>query len=292
LPEFEVDARDAHAWPELYFQGIGWVPFEPTPSRGVVPAYATEAATPSGASTNERNDALTPGERSTPAPVPTTAPVPLPGAGAPAGPDARPAQTLYGAGLVLLLALLAASPRLVRSGVRRRRLRTGSRGDGGAPAGSVLPAWAELRDLATDYGVAPRASETPRHFSARLRASGALGAPGGADAPGQRAAAALTSDFERERYGRPAGKPENPEADDTGGAAAARIALVQAALRSNAKLPVRLRADWLPPSVFSGWRRALPASRGVLARTAKRTRRGLAESWLRIRAAVRRVRRG
>ena len=37
LPEYEVDARDAHAWPELYFQGVGWVPFEPTPSRGVVP---------------------------------------------------------------------------------------------------------------------------------------------------------------------------------------------------------------------------------------------------------------
>ena len=82
LPEYEVDARDAHAWPELYFQGVGWVPFEPTPSRGVVPAYAAEAATPSGASTNERNDALTPGTRSTAAPPPTAAPLPLPGAGA------------------------------------------------------------------------------------------------------------------------------------------------------------------------------------------------------------------
>ncbi|AXJ10385.1 DUF3488 and transglutaminase-like domain-containing protein [Arthrobacter sp. PM3] len=295
LPEFEVDARDAHAWPELYFQGIGWVPFEPTPSRGVVPAYATEAATPSGASTNERNDALTPGERSTAAPVPTTAPVPLPAAGAPGASDARPAQALYGAAVVLLLALLAASPRLVRSAVRRRRLRTVSRGDGGAPPGPALQAWAELRDLATDYGVVPGASETPRHFSARLRASGALGAPaggpGGADAPGQRAAAALTEDFERERYGRPARKPGSTAPGDAA-AAAARIALVQSALRSNAKLPVRLRADWLPPSVFSGWRQALPASRGALARTAKRTRRGVAESWLRIRAAVRRVRRG
>ena len=26
LPEYEVDARDAHAWPELYFEGLGWVP--------------------------------------------------------------------------------------------------------------------------------------------------------------------------------------------------------------------------------------------------------------------------
>ncbi len=28
---YEVRARDAHAWVELYFQGLGWVPFEATP---------------------------------------------------------------------------------------------------------------------------------------------------------------------------------------------------------------------------------------------------------------------
>jgi len=28
---YEVRARDAHAWVELYFQGVGWVPFEATP---------------------------------------------------------------------------------------------------------------------------------------------------------------------------------------------------------------------------------------------------------------------
>jgi hypothetical protein len=289
LPEYEVDSRDAHAWPELFFQGIGWVPFEPTPSRGVVPAYATAAATPSGASTNERNDALTPGDRSTPAPVPTLAPVPLPAAGARTPADMHPAQALYGLGAVLLLALLVASPRLVRSGVRRRRLTTAARGRGGSPAGTAVPAWAELRDLATDYGMAPGASETPRHFSERLRASAALGQPGGAETPGQRAAAALTEDFERERYGRPAVAAGPAGAADS---AAARIALVQAALRANAKLLVRLRADWLPPSVLSGWRRALPLARRVLSRTAESTRRGIAGSWGKIRNTVRRVRRG
>ena len=84
LPEFEVDARDAHAWPELYFQGVGWVAFEPTPSRGIVPAYATDAATPSGASTNERNDALTPGDGATRHRSRPPARFPLPGAGTPA----------------------------------------------------------------------------------------------------------------------------------------------------------------------------------------------------------------
>ena len=31
---FSVLGRHAHAWPEVWFDGIGWVPFEPTPSRG------------------------------------------------------------------------------------------------------------------------------------------------------------------------------------------------------------------------------------------------------------------
>src|SRR2546421_13092735 len=28
---FTVNNPDAHAWPELYFHGLGWVRFEPTP---------------------------------------------------------------------------------------------------------------------------------------------------------------------------------------------------------------------------------------------------------------------
>jgi transglutaminase-like putative cysteine protease len=26
-----VGLKDAHAWPELYFEGVGWTRFEPTP---------------------------------------------------------------------------------------------------------------------------------------------------------------------------------------------------------------------------------------------------------------------
>ena len=193
-----------------------------------------------------------------------------------------------------------AAPRLVRSGVRRRRLRTADRGLSGAP-GSALPAWAELRDLATDYGVAPGASETPRHFSQRLRASAVLGQPGAAEGAAQRAAAALTADFEREQYGRPPARAppgraaprhgREPAAADPADSAAARIALVQASLRAHAKPLVRLRAEWLPPSVMSGWQRVLPRPRRVLVRTAQRTRRRLAGSWGKIRDTVRRVRR-
>ncbi|WP_351228370.1 DUF3488 and transglutaminase-like domain-containing protein [Streptomyces sp. NPDC002133] len=45
-----VSNRDAHAWPELYFEGAGWTRFEPTPTRGSAPDY-TQAQAPSGAPT-------------------------------------------------------------------------------------------------------------------------------------------------------------------------------------------------------------------------------------------------
>ncbi|MEC5190360.1 MULTISPECIES: transglutaminase family protein [unclassified Arthrobacter] len=284
LPEYEVDARDAHAWPELYFQGLGWVPFEPTPSRGVVPAYASDAAVPSGASTNETNDGLLPDRGPVPSPVPSVAPVPLPGAAA--RPDAAGAllPALYGTAALLLLGLLLASPHLARGAVRRRRLSaSGLTGSAGADATALL-AWAELRDLSKDYGVAPRISETPRHFSDRLRSSGALGEPQGLDADGHQAVRSLTADFERREYGRPG------EGTAGTGAAGALIAAVRASLDGNAGRLVRFRAAWLPPSILAAWRYGASAPFRVVRRTAQRTRRGLAQAWSRARVALRRVR--
>ena len=50
-----ITSRDAHAWVEVYFSGIGWVSFDPTPladGRGFVPSYLesgdTAAGTPGG----------------------------------------------------------------------------------------------------------------------------------------------------------------------------------------------------------------------------------------------------
>jgi transglutaminase-like putative cysteine protease len=45
---YEVRGTDAHAWPEVFFEGFGWVPFEPTPRRGeddaavLTPAYTSQ----------------------------------------------------------------------------------------------------------------------------------------------------------------------------------------------------------------------------------------------------------
>ncbi|MCU1542094.1 MAG: transglutaminase [Arthrobacter sp.] len=299
LPEFEVDARDAHAWPELYFQGVGWVAFEPTPSRGVVPSYSTENAPPSGASTNENNEGLLPPDDENPTPLPQGAPVPLPGGQAPADAGSQWLPLLYSAGALLLLGVLMASPQLARRSVRRRRLKAGGEGNGG----SALPAFAELRDLATDYGVAPRSSETPRHFSKRLRASGAVGTADGSGAAAHAAVASLTDDFERHQYGRPGGGADNGSgsgADNGDGdgadngsenAAAARIAAIRATLRAHARPLARVRAACLPPSVMGTWRRSMSAPVRALSQPAKRTRRCVAGSWLRTRDLFRRARR-
>lgn len=284
LPEFEVDARDAHAWPELYFQGVGWVAFEPTPSRGVVPPYSTENAPPSGASTNENNEGLIPPDEAVPAPLPAPVPVPVPGGPAPADAGSRLLPALAGAGALLLLGVLLAAPRLTRQSIRRRRLRTG-----GSDGGSAVPVFAELRDLATDYAFAHRTSETPRHFSERLSVSEALGGPGGPDAA-RAAVASLTDAFERQQYGRPGGAAGG-RPDGAAKAAAARVAAVRAALRANAKPLVRVRAAWLPPSVLDRWRRAVRTPILALWRAAERSRRAAARAWAGAREAFLRARR-
>lgn len=280
LPEYEADARDAHAWPELYFQGLGWVPFEPTPSRGVVPDYATEAAVSSVPDALGNNDGLVPDAAPAPTPAPSAAPLPAPGAGNGAGGDAPLLPWLLGTAAALGAGLVAAAPRLVRTAIRARRLRPKRPGD------AVPLAWSELLDLGTDYGLPPGASETPRAYAARFRQA-LLGEAGGMDEQARQVVASLTAGFERYRYGRPdpadgaAGLLPAADVPDPG----TGVAALETALRENATLPRRLRAAWLPPSVTErlGRLAGLPfrvagsAGRKVAAAAVHRRRHGRAE---------------
>ena len=56
---YTVRSSDAHAWPELYFPGAGWLRFEPTPSvrTGTAPTYTIPATAPvPGATTSAPTD--------------------------------------------------------------------------------------------------------------------------------------------------------------------------------------------------------------------------------------------
>jgi transglutaminase-like putative cysteine protease len=281
LSEYEVDARDAHAWPELYFQGLGWVPFEPTPSRGVPPEYAMESSVPGAPGSLDNNDDLVPAEAPAGTPLPSAAPVPLPGGGAGADAASQLMPWLLGLAGSGVLLLLMSSPRLVRLGVRARRLRSSDP----LPPEAIPLAWLELRDLGTDYGLPPGPSETPRTYSARLRRSHLLGEPGGMDDAAHQAVISLTADFERRAYGPP--DPGSPGAGKEK-PAAARIAALRNSMRANVTRRRRLRADWLPPSVIALWGRMLTAPFRLMGRTARRTAQAAARSWSWARDGLRR----
>lgn len=69
----EVTAEDAHAWAELYFNGIGWLEFDVTPGT----AYSSRHIVPPNAEQQDnRLPDPTPTPTPTPTPEPTEAPVP------------------------------------------------------------------------------------------------------------------------------------------------------------------------------------------------------------------------
>ncbi len=68
--EYSVIGRQAHAWPEVWFDGIGWVRFEPTPGRGDPNAENYSSLPPSQDSSATADD-IDNGELTSPATLPT-----------------------------------------------------------------------------------------------------------------------------------------------------------------------------------------------------------------------------
>ncbi|MCR2827768.1 transglutaminase TgpA family protein, partial [Microbacterium sp. zg.Y909] len=187
--EYQVTSDQLHAWPEVHFAGIGWVPFEPTKSLGTPTSFLPErvaAADDAGEDVNEGLDPAAGAEPDLVAPEPSIAPE----VGDQAVPDAAapPLLTLSSAltALGVLIALML--PALVRELLRRRRLAA-------AAAGDAAAAWLSVREAAVDLGIAVPAAESPRAFGARLVAD--HGAP--ADA-----VARLVAAIERASYAAPA----------------------------------------------------------------------------------------
>ena len=123
---FNVRGQHAHAWPEVWFDGIGWVLFEPTPGRGAPSADYTNVAPaqddslPSAvAPTTTTNQTST-----TPAVIPTTIPNNQvnPSTSSTTESSSRLLQLLiYFALAIALIALWAlAMPRFIRATARRR----------------------------------------------------------------------------------------------------------------------------------------------------------------------------
>ena len=256
---WEYSSDDLHAWPELYFSGVGWLAFEPTPGDRAeeVPAYTTDRIP-----TDDPNNQ--PGETQAP-----TDPQQSQGPDRQPDPGALPEEDTTGQGSGgfpllrflgwlgggLLVVLLALTPRLVRRSRTRSRL-----------TGAVEPAWAEIRATALDLGLpwpehrSPR--ETREQVARWLGTTDPLEArqrPAHGPQTAPEAAAALdrlAARQEQQRYARPAGPPST----DPGVVGDTRT--VVASLRGGASDRAVRRATWWPASVlpWRGGRRSVAGS--------------------------------
>ncbi|MES4905167.1 MULTISPECIES: DUF3488 and transglutaminase-like domain-containing protein [unclassified Streptomyces] len=175
-----VGLKDAHAWPELYFEGVGWTRFEPTPSRGTQPDYTMEQ-TPSGDSTDEPTQAPTASEEPSAAPSASdSCAQDMKKLGECGGaPGEQPEQPSSSGGwsvgkqigwssFAALLLVIPLLPMLWRQRLRARRLGgSGGRTEQDA-ADRILAAWRELLDTAWDFGIVPDDSQTSRNAVARI----------------------------------------------------------------------------------------------------------------------------
>ncbi|MEU2419841.1 DUF3488 and transglutaminase-like domain-containing protein [Streptomyces sp. NPDC007851] len=253
-----VGLKDAHAWPELYFEGVGWTRFEPTPTRGTAPSY-TVSDTPGSSVPNEA--------------LPSTGASAAPSASASESAGCTPQLRKQGicespsaAGTVqqsdsgppwwqLALWALAAlavpvvplSPMLYRKRVRARRLGAHDRTPEGTAA-HTLAVWQELTDTVWDFGLPPDDSQTPRGTAARIVLLGRLD-------PAAEASVHRVADAVEQVLYAPRPRPAAGLADD--------VRRVAAAFNDSAGVPSRLRALFAPRSAVrvlwaaSAWRTRL-----------------------------------
>ncbi|MFD8048209.1 DUF3488 and DUF4129 domain-containing transglutaminase family protein [Streptomyces chartreusis] len=183
-----VGLRDAHAWPELYFEGVGWTRFEPTPTRGSVPSY-TQADTPG----STLPDVARPSQSTStgPSATPSTSESCAgqnPELCASESPEAAVAVGGDGPKWYVLLAwalggaaalLIPSAPMLWRLRTRSVRLGAHGRAEADIPL-HTLSVWQELTDTAWDFGIPPDDSQTPRKTAARIVRLGHLDPPAAA----------------------------------------------------------------------------------------------------------------
>ena len=242
---FRVTTHELHTWPELYFEGVGWVRFEPTVSRGEVPDYAVQGL--AGVPVPPPPAAVDPAP-------PSSAPQNLqdPGAVAPNDPAASPTDPTAGG-----------HHRRLAVGTGRRaadRLPPADPGDDPGRAARLVPAAVVARaghgDRRLERGAAqrrdldlsPPGTQTPRETARSLAAAA------GVDLDGP--LAQVVRGVELQSYARPGGSTLTLVAEKIRVGDAIR-SLLQ--LRTHAPWGTRIRAALLPRSIWD--RMLVPFSR-------------------------------
>lgn len=178
--QFIVRGKHAHAWPEVYIDGAGWIAYHPTPGRGApntvdytgVPE-AQDSFTPPATETPPEEAAEQPAEAAGAAPTPT--PVPTPSADSerpqlepePVPEPERPVITRWTVTTLLALAAfflwIFGVPALKR---HRRRSRVARAGDDTRKL--IALSWSATVDRLEMVGLGPDHGETLHEYSARM----------------------------------------------------------------------------------------------------------------------------
>lgn len=258
---YVVRGEHAHAWPEVYFAGTGWVGFEPTPGRGQPFAESYTGVAPAQVASGDpgSTETLPPTTAASEIPTATTAPT---GARSPqedldaavGGSDPtgsgdrepwlvrralRPAAIVIAALLALTVLGAAAVPalRALRRARRRRRAVTAD--------ARIASAWHDAVEAAAPLGFAPRRSDTPEEQGRDLAAV----------LPGDHAGAAVSLGRLRTRcsYG--------PDGGDDDAAAAAEVAAAEVASGARLATTTVRRLRWAvdPRPELRAWREARAA---------------------------------
>ncbi len=233
-----VTAHDAHAWPELWFAGAGWLQFEPTPPirTGDAPTF-TQPAGPNGPGVAQPEANLPPGagrvlpEQQAPA-VDTKADSTRASAS-----SGSPTLTvaLVAAGLVVLLV----GPHVGVAAWRRRR-RARARAAGGQ-ATRVQQGWDEVRSAMIEAGLRWDAAASPRGAGRALLAGLARSRDDrSAPAAATEAVARLVQLSERVGYASPGTGPADLSGLDED------VSRLVRAVRHTARRRTRLAAFLLP----------------------------------------------
>ena len=171
-----VTAGDAVAWPEVLFEDLGWVAFDPLPKSDETPRPVEDDFTPKPSTPPPTSEPPPPTDEPSTSAPPALAEPPAAGQGG----VSRVVVASGASGSVLLLVGAAAlAVVLMRRGLRRRRLTEG------APDERITGAWFEFTDAMRLAG-----RPVPRHLAASEAvawaddpAAGAPGRPSSADGP-------------------------------------------------------------------------------------------------------------